>query len=350
MPLEFRVQIGMAFWERTVEFSHDNNALIGDTAAGSAQGKISTKWRLHIVRSILGDHNFLTTQAETHGNRGLETPHIPPEVRWQWMRLADAREENPENHSPHKGLLKLDASWAVDRRRISSSSYVFAGLFARCSLTENWRFAGYLEPDSVTLLEMVGQRVVQLQQKENLHQKLHDSINWEAMDEGRKLRGLDAFPRPFRRQPRQNEIPQPVSDNGLSVDDRGRAYRPPVSGYQPSRDYQDSSRDNRATSSAKSYQKDQPQPSGSSGMKNAQGQPAKVDEAGQNDDSDTAQAVAPRTGYSTRGFQSWSGGVHDSRVGVMVIGPNHRGEQQGRSNEPEHDDEVRSQSSGRRSP
>jgi len=191
MPLEHRVKVGMAFWERAVGYSHDEDTPLGDNAAGSALGKITTKRRLHIVRAILGDNKFLTTCVGTHGERGLHASYISPDTYWQWLRVADARDRNPTNHGPH-GVLKLDTSQATKPVRISDMSYVFAGASSQCTLTEDWDFAGYLDEASVSLLETIGQRVITSQRTDKLNHRVYDSINWDAIDDGRNTMGLAA--------------------------------------------------------------------------------------------------------------------------------------------------------------
>jgi hypothetical protein len=187
----------MAFWERVVEFSHEDGVEIGDVAAGTAEGKIIIKWRMHIVRVILGDREFLTTWTETHQERGLHTPYTPQSVRWQWLRVADARDENPENHSPHK-YLKVDMTDSVDPRPLSDNSYVFAGNFFRCTLTENWSFAGYLDDESVGMLDILGQQVLQHQLQREHQSDSRGLIDWQAIKDGRHLRKLDTISPPSR--------------------------------------------------------------------------------------------------------------------------------------------------------
>jgi hypothetical protein len=260
LPLPFTVKIGMAFWERAVAFSLDKATPLGDTAAGSADGKITTKWRLHIVRAILRNREFLTTYSETHGGRGLHVPYIPRTEHWQWLRLADSRDRNPVNDSDHKGVLRLDTSLAGGQPFTSDMSYVFAGRFYHCSLTKYWQFAGYLDEDSVILLETIGDRVTKLREVGELHDNLYDSINWDAIDKGRNRRGLHEFSRPVRRTPpRQTETPRSPADDTRFDIDRRRTHQHPRSDDRLAMDYQDSSREASDCSNDASYEKDQSQ-------------------------------------------------------------------------------------------
>jgi len=332
MPLQFRVKVGMAFWERAVGFSHDEDTPIGDHAAGSALGKTTTKRRLHIVRAILGDDKFLTTCVETHGERGLHAPYISPDTYWQWLRVADARDRNPTNHGPH-GVLKLDTSQARHPLRISDMSYVFAGVSSQCTLTEHWDFAGYLDEDSVTLLEALSERVTTSQRNDKMDHDLYYSMDWRAIDDGRKAKGLAAYPRPERRSsPRRTKTPQPHPDDGESDNDRRRSDHRRRSDDRRGRDYRDPSRKDRGYSNTASYGKDRPQRPRDSDTRTSRPRSGKGKRAVQYDDVDRSKADAPRGDHTAEVNQSWNNAVKGIRAGSVYISPNYHGrESRGRT-------------------
>jgi len=323
MLLEHRFKVGMVFWERTVEFSHDEGTPLGNDAAGTALGKVSTKRRFHIVRAILGDNEFLTTCVETHGERGLHAPSISPDTYWQWLRVADARDRDPVNHGPH-GVLKVDTSQAMKPVRISDMSYVLAGASSRCTLTEDWDFAGYLDEASVTLLETIGKRVTTSQRNDKLNHRLYDSINWDAIDDGRNAMGLAAYPRPDRRPPpRQTETSQHHPDDDQSDNDRRRSDHRRRSDDRRGRDHRDLSRKDRGYSNTKSYEKDPPQRPRGSDTRSSQPRPTQGKRVVQYDDIDRSKADGPRGDHATEGTQSWRGAVQGIRAGSVYVGPNY---------------------------
>ncbi|KAI4643097.1 hypothetical protein J4E93_007166 [Alternaria ventricosa] len=323
MPLEHRVKVGMAFWERAVGYSHEEDTPLGDNAAGSALGKITTKRRLHIVRAIVGDNEFLTTCVETHGKRGLHAPSIPPDTYWQWLRVADARDRDPVNHGPH-GVLKVDTSQATKPVRISDMSYVLAGAISRCTLTEDWDFAGYLDEASVTLLETIGNRVITSQRNDKMNHGLYDSMNWDAIDDGRNAMGLAAYPRPDRRPPpRRTGTPQHHPDDDESDNDRRRSDHRRRSDDRRGRDHRDSSRKDRGYSNTASHEKDRPQRPRGSDTRSSRPRPTQGKRAVQYDDVDRSKADAPRGDHTAKVDQSWNNAVEDIRGGSVYISPNY---------------------------
>ncbi|KAI4606991.1 hypothetical protein J4E83_009746 [Alternaria metachromatica] len=324
MPLEHRAKVGMVFRERTVGFSHNEGAPLGNDAAGTALGKVSTKRRFHIVRAIVGDDEFLTTCVETHGERGLRAPSISPDTYWQWLRVADARDRNPTNHGPH-GVLKVDTSQATKPVRISDMSYVLAGASSRCTLTKDWDFAGYLDEASVSLLETIGKRVTTSQQNDKLNHGLYESINWDAIDDGRNAMGLAAYPRPDRRPPpRQTETPQHHPDNDESDKDRRRSDHRRRSDRR-GRNHRDSSRQDRGYSNTASYEKDRPQRPRGSNTRSSQPRPTQGKRAVQYDDVDRSKADAPRGDHTAEVDQSWNNAVEGISAGSVYISPNYHG-------------------------
>ncbi|KAI4711048.1 hypothetical protein J4E89_004638 [Alternaria sp. Ai002NY15] len=322
MRLEHRVKVGMVFWERTVGFSLDEGTPLGNDAAGTALGKVSTKRRFHIVRAIVGDNEFLTTFVETHGERGLRAPSIAPDTYWQWLRVADARDRNPTNHGPH-GILKVDTSQATKPVRISDMSYVLAGASSRCTLTEDWDFAGYLDDASVTLLETIGKRVITSQRTDKLNHRVYDSINWDAIDDGRNAMGLAAYPRPDRRPPpRRTETPQHHPDDDESDNARRRSDHRRRSDRR-GRDHRDSSRQDRGYSNTASYEKDRPQRPRGSDTRSSQLRPTQGKRAVQYDDVDRSKADAPRGDHTAEVDQSWNNAVEGITAGSVYITPNY---------------------------
>ncbi|KAI4616149.1 uncharacterized protein J4E87_008884 [Alternaria ethzedia] len=332
MPLEHRVKVGMVFRERTVGFSYDEGTPLGNDAAGTALGKVSTERRFHIVRAIVGDNEFLTTCVETHGERGLHAPYIPRDTYWQWLRVADARDRNPTNHGPH-GVLKVDTSQAMKPVRISEMSYVLAGASSRCTLTKDWDFAGYLDEASVTLLETIGKRVTTSQRNDKLNHGLYDSINWDAIDDGRIAMGLAAYPRPDRRPPpRQTETPQHHPYDDESDKDRRRSEHRRRSDDRRGRDHRASSRQDRGYSKTAFYEKDRPQRPRGSDTTSSQPRPPQGKRAVQHDDVDRSKADAPRGDHTAEVDQSWNNAVKGITAGSVYISPNYHGrESRGRT-------------------
>ncbi|KAI4674267.1 uncharacterized protein J4E84_010642 [Alternaria hordeiaustralica] len=212
---------------------------------------------------------------------------------------------------------------------------------------EHWDFAGYLDEDSVNLLEALSKRVTTSQRDDKMDHDVYHSMDWRAIDDGRKAKGLAAYPRPDRRPPpRQTETPQHHPDVDESDNDHRRSDHRRRSDDRRDRDHRDSSRKDRGYSDTASYGKDRPQRPRDSDTRSSRPRSGKGKRADQYDDIDRSKADGPRGDHATEGTQSWNGAVQGIRAGSVYVGPNYYSRESTGRTDRMNDDEGPSGSRG----
>lgn len=220
LPLSESFSPGVAFWNPTVEFARDRFGQFGEHFGPTPQGRVSAKWRMQIVRQVMPGY-LLTSVVETNGDRGLYGSHIDASTHWQYLRVADIRDQRPLNHSPHAPL-RLDKTGSNTQMRDSSNGYVHAGVIQKCIPVDTWTFAGRLTSDSLRMLDALSKEV--LTATDGLPWHKRHLLNFEAIHRGQFELDHPLPPRNEGISPAQNQ-PRPSSRYGHESDAPQGSYQ-----------------------------------------------------------------------------------------------------------------------------